>query len=929
MDPAVRDPSTATDEAAVISVVRELLAQLQPGRSAKVRGDSALDRDLGLDSLGRVELLLRLQKRFGVTLPERSAFAAETIHDLTTAIAEAGPAAVGAARPFAPPAPEPVDALPIEVGTLVEVLGWHARRQGTRVHLRLEQGTAAPEPLTYSELLDGASRLAAGLRSRDLGAHPMVALMLPTSREFFVAFFGVLLAGGTPVPIYPPFRLAQLEEHLRRQAGILQNAEARLLVASAESRRFGALLRARVPSMSGVSTVSELSSAPLASLPAVGADDLALVQYTSGSTGDPKGVLLTHANLLANIRAMGEQARIRSTDTVVSWLPLYHDMGLIGAWLGSLYHACPLVVMPPSAFLTRPERWLWTIHQHRGTVSAAPNFAYELVASRIDDARLAGLDLSSWRLAFNGSEPVSPSTIERFTTRFARHGFSAAAMTPVYGLAEGALGVTFPPAGRGPRAERVDRDRFARDGRAIPDPAGTLSFVSSGLPLPGHEVRIVDRTGHEAPERTEGRIQFRGPSATSGYLRNPAATRALLAGDWLETGDLGYVAAGELFVTGRAKDVIIRAGRHLFPYELEQVVAAAPGVRKGGVAAFAVSSRTLGTEALVIVAETAERTPDAQAELRSRIDAVTADLLGAKAEEVLLVPPRTVPKTSSGKLRRAACRELYERGALTRVRSVRWQFLRLAVGTALRWLRLAGRHLLETLYAGWFWAMFALFTAPAFLAAVLPRRLGARRKLVGTVIRGFFRVAGVPLEIGGLQHLPPRSHVVVANHSSYLDGLVLAALLPPRYAFVAKSELRNNAFTRLAFRRLGAELVERRDAERGAADAERLGGLLERGQSLVFFPEGTLRRAHGTFPFRMGAFLLAARADAPVVPLAIVGTRLVLRGDQWFPRRGAIEVTVLPAVTKEGDTWARAVRLRDDSRRRLALATDEPEVAEP
>jgi acyl-CoA synthetase (AMP-forming)/AMP-acid ligase II len=233
---------------------------------------------------------------------------------------------------------------------------------------------------------------------------------------------------------------------------------------------------------------------------------VALVQYTSGSTGDPKGVVLTHGNLLANVRAIGEAMRIVPDDVAVSWLPLYHDMGLIGTWLGSLYHGCRLVAMSPTRFLASPRAWLSAIHRHRGTLTAAPAFGYEICATRIADADLEGLDLSSWRVALNGSEPVSPRGLELFAQRFARYGFRPEAMTPVYGLAENALALTFPPLGRGPRVDRVQRAPFERDGRALPapdggsgddggEPAGALSFVSCGRPLPGNEVRVVGGDG--------------------------------------------------------------------------------------------------------------------------------------------------------------------------------------------------------------------------------------------------------------------------------------------------------------------------------------------------------------------------------------------------------------------------------------------------
>ena len=271
---------------------------------------------------------------------------------------------------------------------------------------------------------------------------------------------------------------------------------------------------------------------------------------------------------------MGKAVQVTSTDVFVSWLPLYHDMGLIGAWLGSLYHAFPLVVMSPLTFLARPERWLWAIHKHRGTLSASPNFGYELCLRKIPDTALAGLDLSSWRMAFNGAEPVSPETIARFAQRFGQYGLRPQAMAPVYGLAECSVGLAFPPPGRGPLIDCIRRDSFMRTGHA--EPAGSdeadvlrVTRMRAGR-FSGHEIRIVDATGRELGERVEGHLEFKGPSATSGYFRNPEQTRLLFHGEWLDSGDFAYMAEGDVYLTGRSKDIIIRAGRNIYPYELEE-----------------------------------------------------------------------------------------------------------------------------------------------------------------------------------------------------------------------------------------------------------------------------------------------------------------------------------------------------------------------
>ena len=298
---------------------------------------------------------------------------------------------------------------------------------------------------------------------------------------------------------------------------------------------------------------SEAGSGPL---PAAGPADLALLQYTSGSTGDPKGVILTHRHLLANIAAMGGAANAGPGDVFVSWLPLYHDMGLIGAWLAGLRFGFPLVVMSPLAFLSRPARWLQAISRYRGTLSAAPNFGFELCTRQVPSAELTDLDLSCWRLAFDGSEAVSAETLRRFAARFAACGVRPQTLAPAYGLAEAGVGVTFPPPGRAPLTDVIDREVLARTGRAMPARArdrAPLEIVSCGRVLPSYRLRVADSSGRALGERREGQVEFTGPSATPGYYRNEAATGALHHDGWTVTGDLGYLADGELYLTGRTK----------------------------------------------------------------------------------------------------------------------------------------------------------------------------------------------------------------------------------------------------------------------------------------------------------------------------------------------------------------------------------------
>jgi 1-acyl-sn-glycerol-3-phosphate acyltransferase len=643
-----------------------------------------------------------------------------------------------------------------------------------------------------------------------------------------------------------------------------------------------------------------------------------------------RGVVLSHANLLANIRAIGIAVNATSADVFVSWLPLYHDFGLIGAWLGSLYFAASFYVMSPLSFLRRPETWLWAIHHYRATLSAAPNFAYELCFTKIDPEDIEGLDLSSLRMVANGAEPVSVQTLRRFTQTFERYGFKAGAMAPAYGLAENTLGLTFPPLGRAPLVDRVDRNALGQRAIAEParaDDAQALELVSCGRPLPGDEVRIVDDAGRGVPDRHEGRVVFRGPSATAGYFHNEAKTRELFRNGWLDSGDQGYMADGELFVTGRIKDMIIRAGRHIYPQEIEEAVGDIPGIIKHGVAVFGTSDPSSGTERTVVVAETSEDDPARRAALVSRAREVATDILGAPPEQVVLAPPQTVPKTSSGKIRRSAARDLYVNGEIGRAqRSLRWQFVRLFMAGALPRVGRLLRQLGALLYAGWWWLIVGLTGLSGWLTVMTLPRLEWRWAGVRAIARASLAVLGMRPSVHGLGHLPKGHAIVAFNHSSYFDALVLAAVLPGEPIFAAKRELERQVFAGPFLQRLGAHFVERFDASTSVADAEAVTKAAQKGRPIVFFPEGTFSRRAGLTGFYLGAFKVASEAGLAVVPGIILGTRTVLRSDQWFPRWAPISVHLEPAVPSSGTDFASMLRLRDQVREIILARCGEPDL---
>jgi len=1007
----------------VLDICRNLLAELgNPRALSAVRGAAHLDRDLGLGSLERVELMLRLDSAFGTRLPDQAVAEADTIDDLVAAVAVAMRATpVGgtpdriadkqaridiSVREELRVAPGQAQGAPgvattvfttrtdrgVEAAeTLQEVLRYRARFDGHRPHLifpedpspslgtesssaTLGKGETPNSPkhtiTTFGELYARAETVAQELARRGVGPGHTVAIMLPTSVEFFYTFAGILLAGAIPVPIYPPFRADRIAEYAERQSAILQNAEARLLVTFRQAETVARLLQPRVPSLQGVVSATRLAEPPATRADEAGSsepraasrrfdpapwrphrahgNDIALLQYTSGSTGDPKGVILTHANLLANIRAIAEAVEVRPGDVGVTWLPLYHDMGLIGAWMMPLCCGLSVVVLSPLAFLSRPERWLWAVHNHRGTLAAAPNFAYELCVRKIADRDIEGLDLSSWRAALNGAEPVNPETLERFTQRFAPYGFRREALLPVYGLAEASLAVTVPPLGKPSLVDRIDRATFEREGRAVPvapdaprDDPNVTSFVSVGRPVPGHEVRLVDAQGRDAGERVEGALWFRGPSVTRGYYRNAEATRRLFpesgvaaasldsTGEkWLDSGDRAYQAEGEIYVTGRVKDIIIKAGRNLYPHEIEELAGRVEGVRKGCVVAFGVTDPITGTERLVIVAELRERAAAKESELRAHVtQAITEAVLaalGIPPDVVELVPPHSIPKTSSGKLRREETKRLYRTGALAARTPPTWlQVAKLAAASGVagvgQWLR-RGLDLAYGVYAT---VVFGGWIVPTWLLVLVTpsRRLSAW--LTSNALKVYMALVGCRIRVQGREHLrDAQARVFVSNHTSYFDVLVLMAALGVNYRFVSKMEVRSMPFIGTFLRKLGHVWFDRSDPQARLRQAAEIEQLLRDGESVFVFPEGTFTPQSGVRPFQLGAFKAAVTTCRPICPVALCGTRQFLRDQTYLPRPSSVTVTICPPLEPARNTspsdWHEMVRLRDAARAAIA-----------
>jgi acyl carrier protein len=927
------DSAPSIDPNRLLAVVAAVAREARPHVDAYVALDSSLERDLGLDSLARVELVLRVEREFGASLPEQALATSETPRDLLRhVLASAGHAPVHAERTVASLVQSEGVRPPDAAKTLAEALEYHVERQPDRLTVHLYEDRAE-HPITYRDLWHGALAYAARLAEAGLQPGQTVAIMLPTSKEYLFCFYGTLLAGGVPVPLYPPARLTTIEDHLTRHVGILRSCGAALMVTIPEAKAIAWLLRAQVESLKAVLVPADFPSSGSGFTPVRGGSgQIGFLQYTSGSTGQPKGVVLTHANLLANVRAMGKAARATSADVFVSWLPLYHDMGLIGGCFATMYLGFPVVLMSPLAFLSRPSSWLRAIHRHRGTISGGPNFSYELCLRRIADEELEGLDLSSWRFAFNGAEPVSPETMAQFEQRFAKAGLRRNVISPVYGLAECSVGLAFTPPGEPWQVDLLDRERFATDGEAVParadDPA-PLKVVACGTVIPDHDVRVVDGAGMELPDRSEGQLQFRGPSATTGYYRNPGATEKLFAGDWVNTGDRAYLSEGRVFITGREKDIIIRGGRNISPYELEESVGDLAGIRRGCVAVFGAADKAGGTEMVVVLAETRERDAARHAELKSKINELAIGLIGAPVDDIVLAPPHTVPKTSSGKIRRVAAREYYERGpSAVKPQAVWLQFARLVLAGILPQGRRGLRVARGMLFAVWAWLVCAAMFVIIFVAAAFAP--GRRAWQVGqSCSRLLFRLLRIPVAVRGLENLPAAGpYVIASNHTSYMDAAVLLSILPWRKsAFVAKRELGDNLIARTFFGGIGARFVERFDVQKSAEHADELAEAVRGGATLVVFPEGTLSRHAGLMAFRTGAFQTAAQAQVPVVPIALRGVRSVLRDETWYLRRHPVSVTIGAPVAPEGSDWNAAVKLRDRVRADILRHCGEPDLA--
>ncbi|MGA1034151.1 MAG: AMP-binding protein [Ilumatobacteraceae bacterium] len=527
-----------------------------------------------------------------------------------------------------------------------------------------------PVFVPWAQIHDEARAVGAALQARGLVPGDHVAVLGPTSRELMTAVRGCWLAGIASMVLPLPMRMGSLEEFVDSTRGRIRHGDAKLVLIDDQLAPFYEAapgdppilpLRSILPGADGVPSGDRLE------IPEHDPDRLVILQYTSGSTSEPKGVMIPDRVLGANIDAACEAASLRDDEVMVSWLPLYHDMGLVGFLAIPMTTGVDLVQAAPQDFMAHPGNWMQWISDWGGTATAGPNFAWVLATRAL--RRAEGLDLSTLTLALSGAEPVDPKAMEAFCVAAGRFGFPSGAVFPAFGMAEVAIAGTFPSRGQGLRCDTVDREVLERSRVAKPvevsDP-DDLAVTARRLPLlgravPGLEMRVVDPdTREDVPERHVGELLLRGTSVTPGYYKREDATAALFHDGWLCTGDLAYLLDGELVLCGRIKDVIIVGGRNVFPEDIERAVGTLDGVRAGNVIAFGVEGYK-GKETVVVVAEVRTDDPDV---VREAIHHRTLEVCGLPPRDVMLVHAGTLPKTSSGKLQRAKCREMYLAEAL-------------------------------------------------------------------------------------------------------------------------------------------------------------------------------------------------------------------------------------------------------------------------
>lgn len=554
--------------------------------------------------------------------------------------------------------------------SVIEALEYWSAKYPTREYCRVMDESGKEQPITFKDLHEESKKYATWLKSQGLSKGERVVLALPNERSFLTSFLGTLMAGGVAVPVAVGHRLLSGLDRTAELIGhVLRDSAAKYTVTT-ESHAAVCEEALKRSQQGGVISIVEkmpkniqFSQDPLT----VFSEDIAFIQYTSGSTSLPKGVVILHKQLIAQIQSIITGLKSNAKDVVVSWLPLFHDMGLIGAFLHSLYVGMKLILMSPERFLFDPKQWLLAISKYRATMSSGPNSAFGMCSARVRPEDLTGLDLSSWRVAFSGAEPISIQTIDQFKSQFSQCGFNPQAFVAGYGMAENCLAITFQKPGVGLKYDCISRAEFETNKKAVhakPEDSNIIYFVSCGKPVLNNEVMIVDEVGKILGEREVGEVIVRGPSVMQGYFKKELETRKTIRNQWLFTGDLGYLANEELYITGRKKDMIIKGGKNYCPHDIELSVQKVEGVRGGATIAIGIYDEKTATEKMIILAEIKPKFFRDQTKIIANIKKEVTRDIGVTPDEVHIYPRGVFQRTTSGKIQRAKHKQLFLSGKL-------------------------------------------------------------------------------------------------------------------------------------------------------------------------------------------------------------------------------------------------------------------------
>jgi fatty-acyl-CoA synthase len=912
----------------LLAITRQFLHEMGY-ENREVDLDTLWRDHLGLTSLARIELIRCIESQIKIKLDNQVIAGIDSLRQLMDAIIKLNLIQKNFIQ--REHKAEQPDINLSEANTLIEILLLYGQLNPERQHALFPDEQGKESIVTYGRLLENSLKIAQSLTDRGLVAGDIVGIMLPTHPIFLYTFFGVLVAKGIPMPIYPLLWPSMYESYAKYEAKILQNTNIRFLLTLQASPPLTRLLRQTVSGLKQVVTANELlANKKMAPISRIRKENIALIAHTSGSTGSPKGVVLTHQNILTNIQGFGEAIGVTKNDTVVSWLPLYQDMGLIGMLLNSFYHGIPITLLPPSAFLNRPERWLWAIHYHNATISGSPNFAYELCAQKIKPEYIEGLNLSTWRLAINGADKIHPMTIENFSKKFGHYGFKRQSFLPVYELAESSFCLAVASPKKELRVDKIERSLFENQGLAIEththSEQASLQFVSCGKALAHHKVRVVDDKGNVLPDRRVGNLQFKGLSSMQGYYGDWEETRLIYQKGWWHTGDLAYLAEEEVFVTGRKKDMIIKSGRKVAPEEIEILVSQVSAIRHEGVIAFSVDYA--GGEKLIIIAETSEINKSKRKKIIEEVKDKIRLILNIIPDQVILLPPNRIPKTYNSKLRRSVCKIFFLEGKFTKdVSILRRQLTKFKSQVILKTI---------TYYLGKFGkVIYSIYVLPIFILTFLPIYLLIRifpRFISATLChywaKIFFPLIFCPIKIVNKHNLYRDKNVIfVANHSSYLDAFLCFAVLPPKTRFVGKQELANAPIIRDVVRKLDHIMIDRGHFPEGILKAEqKIKQIVSDKNTILIFPEGTFSYPEGLRPFKLGAFRVSVETNTALLPIAIHGTRQILREGEYLLKPRLITVTVGELILPQNEDWQEIIRLRREAYEQIARNCGEPSL---